>query len=51
MGRPFQFIIYNDTKDLVSVTSAIRIPFITMSSIHRDELLGVKSMKFVLNIQ
>ena len=37
-------------RNLISVTSAIRIPFIKMSSIHRDEFLGVKSMKLVLSI-
>ena len=36
--------------NLVCVTSSIRVPFITVSSIHRDEFLGVKSMKLVLSI-
>ena len=37
-------------NNLVSVTSAIRVPFITMSSIHRGEFLDVKNMKLVLSI-
>ena len=46
----FNLLSMMTPRNLISVTSAIRIPFITMSSIHRDEFLGVKSMKLVLSI-
>ena len=46
----FNLLSIMTPRNLVCVTSATRIPFIIMSSIHRDEFLGVKSMKLVLSI-
>ena len=46
----FSLFLITTPKNFVSLTSMIRFPSISRTSISRENLFGVKSMKFVLSM-